>query len=124
MIALVSQKAGIVFSVRGNRLLDCLRCLRAFFRAGTNFPEPFQIQLLYGKCHVPSGNQQKLFRIRTCVMQRDDFGDRQISVTNDKLLARSHPMEERAQPVLQVRNIHRPHMAIIARSVEHIEAYN
>src|SRR5215470_5735439 len=100
MIALVSQKAGIVFSVRCNRLLDCFRYLWALFHVATDTPEPFLIQRLCWKCHVPGCHERKLFRIPVFSMQRDNFGNRQISVTDDKLLAGSHAMEEGAKLIL------------------------
>ena len=116
MIAIVSQKADIVFSVRCYRLLDCFRYNRALFHSATNTPEPFLIQLLYRKCHVPGCHQGKLFRIPVFAMQWDNFGNRQISVTNNELFAGSNAMEERAKPILQLRDIHGAHMAIIAIS--------
>jgi len=62
MIALVSQQAGIVFSVRRNRLPDGFRYFRALF-------------------------------------QWDDFGNRQIPVTNDQLFASSHAMGNELSPL-------------------------
>ena len=100
MIALVSQKAGIVFSVRFDRLMDCFRYLRALFRSATDTPEPFLVQLLRRKCHVPGCYQRKLFRIPVFTMQRHNFGNREISVTDDELLAGPHAMKERAKPIL------------------------
>ena len=47
-------------------------------------------------------------------MQRDDFSNRQIPVADNKLLAGSHAVEERAELILQLRDIHGTHMAIIA----------
>jgi len=100
MIALVSQNAGIVFSVCGNRLLYCFHCPRALFHPATNPPELFLIQLPGWQCHVPGCHQRKLFGIPVITMQRHDLGNRQISVTNDKLLAGAHTMEERAKLIL------------------------
>ena len=47
-------------------------------------------------------------------MQRDNFGDRQISVTDYELLAGSHALEERTELILQLCDVHGTHMAIIA----------
>jgi len=66
--------------------------------------------------HVPGCHQRKLFRIPVFTMQRDNFGNRQVSVTDDKLLAGSHAMQERAKLILQLRNIRGTHMAIVAIS--------
>ena len=94
MIALVSQKAGIVFSACFNRLLNCFRNLRTLFHSTANSPEPFLIQLLCRNCHMPGCHQRKLLQIPVFTMQRDDFGDRHIAVTDDKLFAGPHAMEE------------------------------
>ena len=63
---------------------------------------------------MPGRDQRKLFQIPILSMQRDDFGDRQISITDDKLLAGSHAVEERAKLILQLGDVHGTHVAIIA----------
>ena len=62
-----------------------------------------------------SGSHQRQFvRFRILLLQRDDLGNRNISVADQQLLTSADPVQVGAELILQIRDIHMPHMAIIA----------
>src|SRR6266478_9142038 len=114
-MALVSQKAGISFlAFRGNCLLNGHPRVGSLCQARAGGPEPVFAKGLLRQRHLSGSHQRQLVRFRILLLQRDDLGNRNISVANKQLLTAADPVQVGAELILQIGDVHMPHMAIIA----------
>src|SRR5579859_316507 len=114
-MALVSQKAGISFlAFHGNGLLNGHLQVGSLCQARADGPEPVFSEWLFRQRHLTGSHERQLVRFRILLLQRDDLGNRNISVADQQLLTGADPVQVGAELILQIRDVHMPHVAIIA----------
>ena len=114
-MALVSQKAGISFlAFRGNRPLNSLSQVGSLGYAGTDGPEPVVAKWFLRQSHLPGSHERQFVPFRILLLQRADFSNRNIPVADQQFLPGSDPVQVSAELILQIRDVHTPHIAIIA----------